>query len=384
MKTLPKLPDLFERPFGLVLSGGGARGMFHVGVWSVLAERGARVDVISGTSAGAINGALIAAGRTPRQMQDFWLSLAKDPPVVVNEPFFAALVDGVLRLLRDQIGGITTWSAKNLGAFGGSTQLLARAMEHLLTRRFDVISRFLDEVEPNYLFNTDELRQRLRQEIGGEIPMAPDSEEGCIRLAINAMDIRSGKVVRFVNHKPQWRSKSSNYIETAISVNEIVSSASIPLLFNTVTDAAVVAPLWDGGLLVNTPIAPAVTLGARRVVPVLVSTGDDDGSSQEPLTLGTSIERVADAFLENAYNTDRKLLLVRNQLAARKARAGGHADREHPVVLLEPIRPEHDAVFNAGSYLYFGENQLQKIYDAGRTAAERWIDDGPLVDELKH
>lgn len=47
---------------GLALSGGGARGMVHVGVLQALQEAGIPVDEVSGTSAGSIVGALYAAG----------------------------------------------------------------------------------------------------------------------------------------------------------------------------------------------------------------------------------------------------------------------------------------------------------------------------------
>lgn len=50
---------------GLVLSGGGARGIAHLGVIKALQEIGVTVDQISGTSAGAIAGALTAAGYSP-------------------------------------------------------------------------------------------------------------------------------------------------------------------------------------------------------------------------------------------------------------------------------------------------------------------------------
>ena len=50
---------------GLALSGGGARGFAHVGVIKVLVENGIRIDVIAGTSAGAIVGGAFAAGMTP-------------------------------------------------------------------------------------------------------------------------------------------------------------------------------------------------------------------------------------------------------------------------------------------------------------------------------
>ncbi len=50
---------------GLVLSGGGARGIAHLGVLKALGQMGLPIDRISGTSAGAITGALYGAGYSP-------------------------------------------------------------------------------------------------------------------------------------------------------------------------------------------------------------------------------------------------------------------------------------------------------------------------------
>jgi len=55
---------------GLVLSGGGARGFAHLGVIQALNEAGIVPDVITGTSAGAIIGALYADGYTPLEILD--------------------------------------------------------------------------------------------------------------------------------------------------------------------------------------------------------------------------------------------------------------------------------------------------------------------------
>jgi NTE family protein len=49
---------------GLVLSGGGARGVAHIGVLKALEEQGVEVTHISGTSAGAVVGAMFAAGNS--------------------------------------------------------------------------------------------------------------------------------------------------------------------------------------------------------------------------------------------------------------------------------------------------------------------------------
>lgn len=59
-----------EKRVGLVLSGGGARGFAHIGVISMLEHAGLEVDVIAGTSIGAIFGALLANGCTARNIYD--------------------------------------------------------------------------------------------------------------------------------------------------------------------------------------------------------------------------------------------------------------------------------------------------------------------------
>lgn len=59
---------------GLVLSGGGIRGMAHIGVLKVLEENGLHPDAIAGTSAGALVGALYAAGLSADEMLDFFES----------------------------------------------------------------------------------------------------------------------------------------------------------------------------------------------------------------------------------------------------------------------------------------------------------------------
>ena len=54
---------------GVVLSGGGAKGIAHVGVLKVLEEAGIRIDYIGGTSMGAIVGGLYASGMSATQIE---------------------------------------------------------------------------------------------------------------------------------------------------------------------------------------------------------------------------------------------------------------------------------------------------------------------------
>ncbi len=60
-RDMARLARLLSRTaVGLVLAGGGARGFAHLGVWRALQERGIEVDVVGGTSIGAIMAALVA------------------------------------------------------------------------------------------------------------------------------------------------------------------------------------------------------------------------------------------------------------------------------------------------------------------------------------
>jgi NTE family protein len=72
---------------GLVLSGGGARGVAHLGVYKALLERDIRPDIISGTSAGALVGAFLGAGYSPEEVLE----------IGVNTNF--------LKLIRPVLGG---------------------------------------------------------------------------------------------------------------------------------------------------------------------------------------------------------------------------------------------------------------------------------------
>lgn len=59
---------------GLVMSGGGAKGLYHIGVLRALEENGIPIDYISGTSMGSIIGGMYAAGYTIEQMEEVAMS----------------------------------------------------------------------------------------------------------------------------------------------------------------------------------------------------------------------------------------------------------------------------------------------------------------------
>ena len=61
-----------NRQFGLVLSGGGVRGVAHIGLLQALKEKGLKPDMISGSSAGALVGALYGSGFSTEEMVQFF------------------------------------------------------------------------------------------------------------------------------------------------------------------------------------------------------------------------------------------------------------------------------------------------------------------------
>ncbi len=67
-----------EPKIGVVLSGGGAKGLAHIGVLKVLEEAGIKVDYIGGTSMGAIVGGLYAAGYSAKELDSIFNSLDAD------------------------------------------------------------------------------------------------------------------------------------------------------------------------------------------------------------------------------------------------------------------------------------------------------------------
>ena len=68
LSMLILLCSLSAQSVGLVLSGGGAKGITHIGIIQALEENGIPIDYITGTSIGAIVGALYAMGYTPEEM----------------------------------------------------------------------------------------------------------------------------------------------------------------------------------------------------------------------------------------------------------------------------------------------------------------------------
>jgi NTE family protein len=95
----PVAPDGAHRPrIGLVLSGGGARGAAHIGVLKVLEENRVPVDVIAGTSMGAVVGGLYASGLSASDIERVmtsvdWQDAFRDRPARTDLNFRRKLED---------------------------------------------------------------------------------------------------------------------------------------------------------------------------------------------------------------------------------------------------------------------------------------------------
>ncbi len=103
-----------RKKVGLALSGGAARGLAHIGVIDVLHEEGIPIDVIAGTSSGAVVGAAYARSRDINPVKEYslganWIKIA---PLLDISLFKSGLIKGVKlqKLLATYIGKDTTFA----------------------------------------------------------------------------------------------------------------------------------------------------------------------------------------------------------------------------------------------------------------------------------
>ena len=87
LSCVPALGGVHAQSVGVVMSGGGAKGLYHIGVLEALEENGIPIDYVAGTSMGSIVAALYAAGYSPAEMREIvasgvvkeWVSGRIDP-----------------------------------------------------------------------------------------------------------------------------------------------------------------------------------------------------------------------------------------------------------------------------------------------------------------
>ena len=200
----------------LVLSGGGGRGAYHVGVLRFLEEHEWHPDIIVGTSIGAVNGAAIASGHTAYSLWALWRRLKTDD---------------------------------------------------VQRRAWDLFS--LDEWD--HILDTAPLRQTLVE--GGWIdPARINAEPPARHLRITVVEMETGRLRVFGNSDDPASGSHCEHVE--ITLDHILASCSIPMVYPP-TKIGTVA-FWDGGTVANTPLGPAIDAGAEDIVVVLMTPWEDE------------------------------------------------------------------------------------------------------------
>ena len=212
-----------KHPFTiLVLSGGGARGIAHIGVLKVLEELHIPVDMVVGTSMGAIVGGLYAAGLSPSEIEKKmlevdWDDIFSDNPKPMQQPY---------RLRKD-------------------------------------LSKYMQGVEIGYAVDQIQIPQGM---IAGQK----------LRIALNNILLPVLSVDDFDRLPLPFRAVATDLV-TGERVNlssgsltkAIMASMSIPGIFAPVEiDNRI---LVDGGVVANLAIETARELGAERIIAVDVS-----------------------------------------------------------------------------------------------------------------
>ena len=227
---------------GLILSGGGARAAYQVGVLAAIAELlppGAPnpFPVIVGTSAGAINAVSLASGATDfsaaiQRLTAFWQGFRSHQVLRSDWP-------GVMR----QASRFLIHSLLGLGAQVPVALLNSSPLRDLLQERLN-----LDGID-------EAIRRKHLQAV-----------------AVTAFGYESGQAVTFYQGGgtiDAWLRHRRIGVPTQLTVEHLLASSAIPLLFAPVKlDEEY---FGDGAVRQSAPISPALHLGASRVLVVGVS-----------------------------------------------------------------------------------------------------------------
>jgi NTE family protein len=237
---------------GLVLTGGGARAAYQVGVLKALAQirrecgLGAGVNpfpVITGTSAGAINAAALAC-----RAADFDAGVGEIAEIWENFHAEQVYRSDSIGVIRSGAGWLTMmsigWVVARWRRARPRSLLDNRPLTHLLAK----------------LVNAERLRMMMRT---GHVQA----------LAVAASSYGSGLHVTFydaVHDIVPWTRSQRIAVRTSIDVRHLLASSAIPFVF-----PAVALPIegrteyfGDGSMRQAAPISPAVHLGAQRILVV--------------------------------------------------------------------------------------------------------------------
>lgn len=226
-----------------VLTGGGARGAYQVGVMRALARRfpELRIPILFGVSAGAMNATFLAQhpgtlAEATHDLAGLWTSLSAEQVFRVDASELAS--NGAHWLLRLGSGG----------------RFAARS------------TRGLVDTEPLRGF----LERALSVDSSGAIAgIGANLERGTLRaLALGTTNYGTGQSIIWVQGREisLWERPKRRSVHARIGVPHVMASASLPLFFPAVQ----IGSDWygDGGLRLAAPLSPALHLGAHRILAV--------------------------------------------------------------------------------------------------------------------
>jgi NTE family protein len=310
----------------LVLDAGGARSAYQVGALEVLlpglAERGARPRLLVGTSAGALLTAALSA-------------TAHLSP------------DEQMARLKSLLGQTTK----------------SNVMRPLWRQVPEVLARYTSETfglsgfRLRVLFGSQPLARTLSKSIDWEV-LHRNVDDGVIESAsVVAASVRTGRVIVFTESRsPVPRSTPEphgHFVATRLDVDHLMASAAIPVLFPSVHVAEPAeAAGWyvDGATRRRTPLAPALELGADRVVVIgtagLQPPDEDSDLDRVPVDLGDAGATLLGAVMDDPLRHDLRRLAELNVMTGdpelgpvlerhREAR-GKSAYRTVPYVAIAP------------------------------------------------
>ncbi|MDY7561164.1 patatin-like phospholipase family protein [Pseudomonas sp. 10B1] len=246
---------------GLILSGGGARAAYQVGVLAGISELMPAgtpnpFPVIVGTSAGAINAVKLASGAAHfcsavHQLVDFWQGFRSH------------------QVLRSDWAGVIRQATRFVGhsLLGVGSQV------------------------PVALLNSSPLRELLNARLDLEGIDRAIVAKHLRAVAVTAFGYESGQAVTFYQGKgtiDSWLRHRRIGLPTQLTVDHLLASSAIPLLFAPVKIDQEF--FGDGAVRQSAPISPALHLGANRVLVVGVSgnpRGIETNSSIQRVKVGT-------------------------------------------------------------------------------------------------
>jgi NTE family protein len=237
--------DATSGDLAIVLSGGGARAAYQMGVLRGLARRFPQMSfpIIAGVSAGAINAAYLAShpgtmAEAALELAQVWRSLQVEDIFQVDPP---SLIRDILRWVR--------WASRLIG---NGDEIV------------DPVRGFVD---------TQPLRktiQRVAATVDDElIGIESNLREGKLKaIALTALNYATGQTVTWVqgHHLVPWTQSQRRTFHTRMTVEHIMASSALPLVFPAVR----LGDAWygDGGVRLSAPLSPALRLGASRILAI--------------------------------------------------------------------------------------------------------------------